>query len=113
MTKFMAPKEPIASVRFSTGRHYLNVAGISVAVEGDKCRDMLPEEVSEPIPQEELERATIGDKRATDLPLHIVRFFRGECWRKESLEWAADRINKVANGVEEPYRFVAPEEDRP
>lgn len=96
---------PIAEVKFSTGRHYLSVAGIAVAVEGDKCRDTLPEEVSEPIPEDELNNAWIGDKRAKDLPLDIVRWFRGERWRPESLRWAADRINAVAAGMERPYKY--------
>lgn len=99
---------PLAEVRFSTGRYYLSVAGIAVAMEGDNCRDVLPEEVSEPIPEEELKRASIGDKRAKDLPLHIVRFFRGEQWRKESMEWAAEKINAVAAGDEEEYRYKPP-----
>ena len=93
----------LAEVKFSTGRFYLNVAGITVAIEGDKCRGLLPEFVSEPIPEDELENATIGDKKAKDLPLHVVRWFRGDRWRKESLEWAASRINAVAGGEAKHY----------
>ncbi len=93
----------LAKLGFSTGRYFLSVAGITVAMEGDKCREILPEEASEPIPQEELDGATIGDKPAKDVPLHIVRFFRGDNWCKKNLTWAADRINAVAAGDAEEY----------
>jgi hypothetical protein len=93
----------IAEVGFSTGRCFLKVAGVIVAMEGDKCRDIFPEEACEPIPEEELERAWIGDKRAKDVPLHMVRFFRGDNWREKSLQWAADRINAVAAGKAKHY----------
>lgn len=101
----------LAEVKFSTGRYYLDVAGIAVAMEGDKCRDTLPDDVAAPIPEDELERASIGGKPAKDLPLHIVRFFRGERWRKESLEWAAEKINAVAAGEAVPYAYTAPGEE--
>jgi hypothetical protein len=93
----------LAEVRFSTGRCFLSVAGIIVAMEGDKCRDIFPEEACEPIPQEELERACIGDKRASEVPLHVVRFFRGDNWCQKSLKWAAERINGVVEKKAEPY----------
>lgn len=84
----------IAEVRFACGRHYLSVAGIAVAMEGDKCRDSeFPEEVMPPIPEEELEHAMIGDKRAKDLPIEMVRWFRGDCWTEKMLEYAAQKIN--------------------
>jgi hypothetical protein len=35
----------IAEVKFSTGRYYLEVAGIVVTMEGDPYRGELPEEV--------------------------------------------------------------------
>jgi hypothetical protein len=92
-----------AEVGFSTGRYFLSVAGVIVAAEGDKCRDILPESVCEPIPEDELDRAWIGGERAKDVPLHIVRFFRGDSWRKKSLQWAADRINAVIAGTAKPY----------
>ncbi|AMV31305.1 hypothetical protein VN12_04255 [Pirellula sp. SH-Sr6A] len=88
-----------AEVKFSTGRHYLSVAGIAVAMEGDACRHHLPDEAAEPIPQQELENAMIGDKKASELPLDVVRWFRGERWSEKSLQWAADQINKFAIAV--------------
>ena len=84
----------LAEVLFTCGRHYLNVAGIAVAMEGDPCREMLPEECLEPISKEELENATIGGTPARDLPIGTVRFFRGDKWTKKMLEYAADQINK-------------------
>ena len=91
----------LAEVGFSTGRHYLKVGGIIIAMEGDTCRGTLPEEACEPIPEDELEFAMIGDKRAKDLPLDVVRFFRGNRWNKKSLTWVAERINNVA--AQKPY----------
>jgi hypothetical protein len=104
----------IAEVGFSTGRYFLSVGGVIVAMEGDKCRENLPEEACEPIPPEELERATIGDQRAKDMPMHVVRFFRGDCWNKKNLTWVAKRINKVAAGEAEPYEQseAIPKEDQ-
>jgi hypothetical protein len=32
--------KPIASVKISTGRMYLDVRGVAVAMEGDPCRDI-------------------------------------------------------------------------
>ena len=87
----------LAEVKFSCGRSYLSVAGIAVAMEGDRCRDSgMPEGVLPPIPPEELEHATIGDKRAKDLPIEMVRFFRGDNWTEQMLQWAADKINAAA-----------------
>ena len=83
----------IANVYYSCGRAYLDVAGVAVAMEGDKCRQLLPDEVAQPIPQIEMEHATIGGTPIKDMPLDIVRVFRGESWRKKSLEWAAIKIN--------------------
>lgn len=90
-----------ATVRLSYGRLHLNVAGFTLAMEGDKCRDgTLPEEVLPPIPEEELAVVTIGDKPAKDLPISIVRWFRGDCWTKTMLEYVANEINKrVAAGT--------------
>lgn len=88
---------PLAEVRLSCGRCYLSVAGIAVAMEGDKCRDgNMPEEVLPPIPEHELEHAMIGDQRAKDLPIGVVRFFRGDCWDEKMLEHAAKVINEAA-----------------
>lgn len=87
-------KEPLANVRLCCGRNCLFVADMVLAMEGDKCRDGdFPEEVLPPIPPEELERATIGDKRAKDLPIDVVRFFRGDNWTPKMLEYAAEKIN--------------------
>ena len=86
----------IADVKCSCGRFYLEVAGIAVAMQGDNCRASLPEECLDPIPSEELEAASIGGKPAKDLPIEHVRFFRGERWTKESLEYVAGVINDAA-----------------
>ena len=89
------PKE-LADVRLCCGRHCLFVAGIVVAMEGDKCRSNdLPEEVLPPIPEEELANAWIGDKRAKDLPIDIVRLFRGDHWTPAMLEYVAKKINEA------------------
>lgn len=90
-----------ATVRFYCGRFNLNVAGFTLAMEGDKCRDGdLPEEVLPPIPEEELAVATIGGKPAKDLPISLVRWFRGDCWTEKMLEHVAREINKrVAAGT--------------
>lgn len=90
--KQMAGDE-VATVGLSCGRYYLEIAGIAVAVEGDACRHMLPEEAAEEISQDELDRASIGDKKASELPLDVVRFFRGQAWDGKSLRWAAKKIN--------------------
>lgn len=84
----------IAEMYSSCGRYVLAVAGIVVAMEGDPCRHNLPEGIAAPIPKEELEVASIEGTPAKEIPLEIVRFFRGESWSKESLEWAADQINQ-------------------
>jgi len=87
----------IAEVLFSCGRHYLSVAGIAVAMEGDKCRDgNFPEDVYDPIPEEELRTATIGGKPVKDMPMKVVRFFRGDRWNVPMLNYAADKINETA-----------------
>ena len=86
----------LAEVKLSCGRLYLSVAGICVAMEGDKCRAMLPEDACEPIPQDELDAAMIGDKRCSELPIDVVRFFRGDNWSGKSLEYVAAKINELA-----------------
>jgi hypothetical protein len=89
---------PIAQVNLSCGRLHLSVGGIVVAMEGDKCRDgSFPEEVLPPIPAEELKHATIGEKRAKNLPIEIVRFFRGDNWTGDMLRYAAGKINAANN----------------
>lgn len=86
----------IAEVRCCCGRLVLFVAGIAVAMQGDKCRDStIPEELLDPIPQHELETAMIGDKRASELPIHVVRFFRGDSWNEAMLEYVAKTINEA------------------
>jgi hypothetical protein len=88
---------PLAEVFLSMGRHHLRVAGFVLGTEGDKCRDgSIPEEVLPPIPPEELEHATIGGKPAKDMPVDVVRFFRGNLWTPEMLRYVAERINAAA-----------------
>lgn len=88
----------IAEVLLSCGRYHLSVCGFAVAMEGDKCREMkLPESVLPPIPSEELAVATMGGAPASDLPLDLVRFFRGDNWTKEMLCHVADEINRKVN----------------
>lgn len=90
---------PLATVGLSCGRQYLKVAGVIVAMEGDKCRDSdIPEDILPPIPLFELDNARIGDKLAKDLPIKVVRFFRGDDWNGKMLQWAADKINNAAKG---------------
>ncbi len=85
---------PLAEVRCTCGRNVLFIAGFAVAMEGDRCRDgNLPESVLPEIPREELERAMIGDKRASDVPVELVRFYRGDNWTGAMLEYVADKIN--------------------
>jgi len=85
----------IAEVICSMGRIHLKVAGIVLATQGDKCRDgSLPESVLPPIPAEELANATIGDKKASELPIKLVRFFRGDYWTPDMIEWVAAKINR-------------------
>jgi hypothetical protein len=84
----------IAEVNTFAGRYYLSVAGVVIATQGDPCRDNeFPEEVLDPIPQNELEHARIGDKRAAELPIEVVRFFRGDRWTPKMLEYVAEKIN--------------------
>lgn len=89
----------LARVGLACGRQYLEIAGIVVAMEGDKCRHDLPDEIAEPIPISILERSVIGGKSCIELPLSLVRSIRGENWRPESLEWAAEKINKEFNSA--------------
>jgi hypothetical protein len=88
--------EPFAEVVLSMGRHHLKVGGFILGTEGDKCRDgSLPESVLPPIPPEELEEASIGGKPAKDMPIEIVRFFRGDYWTPAMMEYVAGRINEL------------------
>lgn len=85
----------IAKVFLSMGRWHLKVAGFVLATEGDKCRDAnLPEEVFDPIPEEELARASIGGKPAKELPIEMVRWFRGDNWNEKMMRYVADKINE-------------------
>lgn len=88
----------IAEVLSSCGRYYLSVCGVTVAMEGDPCRHLLPDEVAQPIPPEELKSATIGGVPVKDMEPSVVRFFRGESWTLQSLEWAARTINTRRGG---------------
>jgi hypothetical protein len=84
----------IADVSLCCGRCVLFVAGFAVAMEGDKCRtSRIPEEYLPPIPKEELESVTIGGKPAGELPIGVVRFFRGDNWTTKMLEYVAEKIN--------------------
>lgn len=85
--------DTLAQVGFSCGRYYLSVAGIVVAMEGDLFRGELPEDVLEPIPADELARATIGGVPASDLSIVLVRSFRGERWTQKMLRYVAQQIN--------------------
>ena len=58
----------IAELRFASGRHYLFVAGIALATEGEMCR-------------------------AEDLPPQLS----GEVWTQTMLRWVVDRINAAAH----------------
>lgn len=89
-------RQVLAEVRLSTGRQYLTVAGFILAMEGDPCRDSsnIPEDVLPPIPEAELASATIGGKPAKDLPIDMVRWFRGDNWTPEMLEYVAAKINE-------------------
>ncbi len=88
-----------AEVVLLMGRHRLMVAGFYLASEGEPCRDgNLPESVMPPIPDEELAAAMVGDKRAADLPVRVVRFFRGDNWTPEMMRYVADKINDAAKG---------------
>jgi len=92
---------PLAEVRVACGRCFLSVAGIAVAMETDPCREIsIPEALLEPIPQHELDNAYIGGKAAKDLPIEVVRYFRGDSWTPKMLDYVADKINKaVENGL--------------
>jgi hypothetical protein len=95
MTAIDEAAREIAEVRFSCGRAHLVVAGITVAMQGDKCRHgEFPENILPPIPPEELERATVGGKPAKDLPIEMVRWFRGDNWTEEMLKYTAEQINR-------------------
>ncbi len=88
----------VARVRCSCGRWFLEVCGFALAVEGDPCRDVgLPESVLPPIPASELAAASIGGRPAAELPLAVVRFFRGERWTEASLRWVAAEVNRRAD----------------
>ncbi len=90
----MTNGQVIAAVKLSCGRTYLEVAGIAIAMQGDTCRATLPEECLDQIPESELQRASIGDESAKDLPVEVVRFFRGDRWTIQMLEYVANKINK-------------------
>jgi hypothetical protein len=94
-------KKPLAEVLLSCGRQYLSVAGIAVAVEGDKCRtSSLPDDVYDPIPAEEMETATIGGKPIKDMEPSVIRFFRTDNWTPKMLEFVAEKINQAAQSGE-------------
>lgn len=99
----------IAEVNFSCGKSHLDVAGITVAMQGDACRDSsLPESVLPKIPEKEMASAFIWGKPAKDLPIKVVRFYRGDCWTTEMLEYVANKINQESSqqdhGVSRRFR---------
>lgn len=89
----------VAEVRCCSGRYVLFVNDLALVMQGDKCRcGDLPEEVYDPIPEEELKSAHIGGTPIKDLPIKTVRFFRGDfyglIWNVKMLRYVADEINK-------------------
>lgn len=87
----------LAETRVCCWRHFLFVAGVAVAMEGDPCRDGdLPEEVLLPIPADEMERATIDGKPIKDMPTDVVRVCRGDNWTPKMLDYVAAKINAAA-----------------
>jgi hypothetical protein len=91
----------LAEVRCCCGRTCLFVAGIVLAMEGDRCRSNdIPEEVLEPVPEEELRSSMAGLSPAMDIPVNFVRFFLGDNWTPRMLQWSANRINESAAEME-------------
>lgn len=86
----------LAEAKFSCGRSYLKVAGVIVAMQGDPFRGELPETVLRSIPKDEMATAKIGDTPAKELPIGLVRHFRGDRWTPEMLEYVAGVINEAA-----------------
>lgn len=85
----------IAHVAGSCGRLFLSVAGITVAAQGDQCRDCeWPNDVYPPLSEEELATGRIGDEMIRDMPLELVKVFRPIWWDERMLRHAADRINQ-------------------
>ncbi len=82
----------IAEVKLFCGRYHLSIAGITLAMEGDVCRAILPEDYS--ISGEELVHAHIGSVPVSELPTDVARFFHGCNWTKKMLIYVADKINE-------------------
>lgn len=79
----------IAKVGLSCGRLYLEVSGIIVAMEGDKCRDSsIPDEYRTPMPE--------SITKDNVLSLGMIRFLYGSEWNEKMLEYVADRINSLS-----------------
>jgi len=88
-------KRKIAKVQLSCGRYFLSVCGFVLAMEGAPCREsQIPEKFMPKIPPEEMAWASVGGKPASELPIEVVRFFRGDNWTREMLNYVADEINK-------------------
>jgi len=88
----------LAAVSSACGRTYLEVAGITLAMEGDICRTSdIPEDIMPPIPQAELENANVGGTPATELSRELIRFFRRDYWTTEMMEYVANKINQKEN----------------
>ena len=85
----------IAEVYLSCGRYHLSIVGIPIVMEGDRCRASLPEECLKPISDEELKYASIEGESIKDMPIEIIRFFRGDNWTEKMLRYVADKINKT------------------
>lgn len=84
----------LAEVLFSCGRYFLSVGGFTLAMEGDKCRcGDIPGDILPLISKYEMQTATIGGKPISEIEIDIVKFFRGDNWTKEMMEYVADSIN--------------------
>src|SRR6266404_5519505 len=95
----------IAEVLLTCGRYVLFVAGIAVGMEGDKCREAsFPEELFDPIPEEELEYASIGGRPVKEIPIEVVRWFRGDNWNEQMLRYAANEINTAIKEQKPLYK---------
>lgn len=83
-----------AKVILSCGRYVLMVGEFALAMQGDLCRTgNIPESVLPPIPEDELQTASIGGKPIRDMPVEQVRMFRPEYWTKEMLQYVCNALN--------------------
>lgn len=75
------------------GRYILMVNGLALAMEGDPCRCFLPEEILDPIPEDEMKSTSIGGVAISEMPIDVVRMFRPSRWTKKMLDYVAEKIN--------------------